>query len=703
MKGKQTSEKFRLIDQIIPDVGVHGSITGVLATSFDLNAEFFETDFLPSLLGLGAWNDRAWTTRIAMEKHLALMESMVVYMQPDRYQGRPRSLRVSLIPYVETGARVLHAKVLLVVYERAIRLILSSANLTPDGYRHNREVAVALFASERDIHHAAIIRSALQAMPEVLGARWGEDAEVVYRKALGLTDDWAVPEGTDDFFIWGGAEQPLHQQFLALWPEGEQIDRISIVSPFWSQAVENGPVGIFLKNIESTGALGVEAELNLYSEARLDAEGNYWPELTGEHARFDFRKLGVRARAWAVDPSVPVEDVGMRSDFTGRRRLHAKIVLMEGPDTTLAYVGSANFTAHGWGFLSRPESANIEAGVILRRTGAERQDLRQLLPPTAGVPIPLEGEPQVEKPAEEEPVSGDWPRFLQEAVLVPANEGEQRLVLRVVVDPEAIKGAWTLAIAGEPPHPLLSIADASAKKTEYRKDLEEQVLNVLLRQREIQVSWWASEHSVAFPVNVALEARTRLPISPGDHRPGEGMLLAYYQGRITFEDLFPPPVDDPDVVIDEDRPSADELERVVDTSGIQSYQIREFVEALTGIRQELKASAISEPAMRLALRGAVSPVALAQQIKAAVLKGERTAVGGAFELVELVACLLSAKCYEVPESLQAAWMREIDAALTEVESCLADVRKANGSKLGRRFKQYEMQLRRHLRTGEPRS
>ena len=406
----------------------------------------------------------------------------------------------------------------------------------------------------------------------------------------------------------------------------------------------------------------------------------------------------MRARAYAVDPSVPAEDVGMRSDFTGRRRLHAKVVLMEGPATTLAYVGSANFTAHGWGFLPRPESANIEAGVILRRTGSERHDLRQLLPPTVGMPIPLEGVPQVEKPAEDEPISGVWPGFLQAAVLIPADEGQQRLVLRVVVDLESIKGGWSLGVAGEPPHPLLSVADASAWIAEYRLDLEEQVLNALLRQREIQVTWWAVNRSVAFPVNVTLVARTQLPISPGDHRPGEDMLLAYYQGRITFEDLFPPPVDDPDVVIDEDRPSADELGRVVDTSDIQSYQIREFVEALTGIRQDLKSSAISEPAMRLALRGAVSPVALAQHIKAAVLKGERTPVGGSFELVELVACLLSARSNEVPESLQAAWMREIDTALREVESCLAEVRKANGSQLGRGFKQYETQLRRHLNT-----
>ena len=501
----------------------------------------------------------------------------------------------------------------------------------------------------------------------------------------------------------GGSEQPLHQQFLAQWPEGEQIDRISIVSPFWSPAVKNGPVGLFLKEIGSRGALGAALELKLLSEARLDADGRYWPELTGEHARFDFRQLGVRATAYAVDPRIPAEDLGMRSDFTGRRRLHAKVVLMEGLETALAYVGSANFTNRGWGFLPRTETANIEAGVVLRRRGSGRQDLQRLLPPTIGEPIPLEGTPQVEKPEEDETVSGEWPRFLLEAILVPADAGQQRLALRVVVDPQSIKGYWSLTVAGEPPHSLLSVAGTSVANAEYRLDLEEQVLNALLKQREIQVTWWALDRAVAFPISVALEARTQLPISPDDHRPGEGMLLAYYQGRISFEDLFPPPADDPDADIDDARLSAEELERVVDTSGIQSYQIREFVEALTGIRQDLKASAISEPAMRLALRGAVSPVALARQIKDAVLEGKRTPVGGAFELVELVVCLLSARSYEVPESLQEAWRSQVDAALVEVESCLADVRKAKGSQLGRGFKQYESQLRGYLVSGVPRS
>ncbi|MEW6441457.1 MAG: hypothetical protein AB1640_11030 [bacterium] len=52
----------------------------------------------------------------------------------------------------------------------------------------------------------------------------------------------------------------------------------------------------------------------------------------------------------------------------------------------------------------------------------------------------------------------------------------------------------------------------------------------------------------------------------------------------------------------------------VDTARIQSYQIREFVEALQGIRDDLKnASGACEQAMRMALVGVVSPGCLTAQ------------------------------------------------------------------------------------------
>src|SRR5438477_348650 len=80
---------------------------------------------------------------------------------------------------------------------------------------------------------------------------------------------------------------------------------------------------------------------------------------------------------------------------------------------------------------------------------------------------------------------------------------------------------------------------------------------------------------------------------------------AYYQGRISWEDLFPEP--DPPPGTGGATPNAGEFGEGVDTSQIQSYQMREFVEALKGIADDLRAaSKSSRPCMRLALLGTVS-------------------------------------------------------------------------------------------------
>ena len=91
------------------------------------------------------------------------------------------------------------------------------------------------------------------------------------------------------------------------------------------------------------------------------------------------------------------------------------------------------------------------------------------------------------------------------------------------------------------------------------------------RRHLARVSWPAARKD--------LEARLLLPVSPGSPPPGEKLLLAYYQGRIAPEDIYPPPPDENNTPAEPPIPhNASESE--VDTSRIQSYQIREFVEAL---------------------------------------------------------------------------------------------------------------------------
>jgi phosphatidylserine/phosphatidylglycerophosphate/cardiolipin synthase-like enzyme len=147
MNRKPASASRKLIDRLVPDER-WGALHGFLATTYELQPDFLETDFLPSIFGLGAWDDRSWASRIAIEKQLAQLEAATVFMEARKYRGRPRSLRLEVVPVA--GDRKLHAKVLLLVHEKAVRLLVASANLTDPGYRRNREVAAVLSADAKD-------------------------------------------------------------------------------------------------------------------------------------------------------------------------------------------------------------------------------------------------------------------------------------------------------------------------------------------------------------------------------------------------------------------------------------------------------------------------------------------------------------------------------------------------------------------------
>jgi len=684
----------KLMDRIALDEERLGPMRGLLATTYELDPEFFEIDFLPTLLGLGAWDDRSWTTRIAMEKSLALMEAAAVVMEAGRYRGRPRSLRLELTPYVARAAGTLHAKVLVLVYDRAIRLLVGSSNLTTQGYRHNREVMLVLTAMPDALEQAALIRSALDTIPDALADAWSPGAERVRRLALEHLAQWGAPRSqraSDERFVWSGGPTPLRQTFLDAWPGGEPVRRIRIVSPFWSEERGDGPLEQLLGALQGRNALSDGCKLELGTEAHLHPDGHYRPVLPPSVAALDTTKHHVEGSARAVSPRVLPEEVGM-PDFRGVRPLHAKVVLLEGPTTSLAYAGSANFTASGWGFLPEPTRANIEAGVILRRTGRDRGALAALIPDAIGEPVELGGSAADEVTAPEQS-AGDppWPSFVRDMVLTPARQDPESLELAVHVEPASVAGPWSLATADEPARTLLQVGPGETRP-EHHVPVDRDTLGTLLRTRELAVSWWASEASARYPLNVALPAREHLPIAPGARHPGEQQLLAYYQGRVAWEELYP----DPEEQAPADPASDYRIQHdAVDTTRIQSYQIRSFVEALEGIRQDMLAAAVSEPAMRLALTGPVSPVALARQVTDAVREGERTPTAGGFQLVEILGCIHAARARSVPERLREAWSEHTRRAAEQVSRLLDKLRSDHPQALGPSsgFAHYERSLR----------
>ena len=668
---KKEIQKRRLINWTMAEESL-GNARGLVATTFDLNPSFFETDYLPSVLGLGAWDDRTWTSRIALERQLALMESVTIFAEAGRYQGRPRSLRVEHVPVSPGAGRRLHAKVTLIVYEKGCRVVVASANLTEQGYRANRECAAVFTVTDEDRGDAHILNEAIAGLRREMGPWWTEGAERVAEAAEQFIGQAQIDEDIDTRFAWSGGKASLLDDFLQATPS-EPIQELTIVSPFWSEGAESRFLEAFLGKLKSRDLIGEDMKLSFLTEAKHDGEDDFLPILPPGFGAFDFGAYGIKATAQGVDPSVLPEEIDFKSDFVGKRPLHAKTLIARGTGGATVYLGSANFTRRGWSIDLPASKANIEAGIIVR---LDRGDARvdSLIPKGVGPKVALtgDGEAPIAEPADAE-ADQPWPSFIQRAALTPSMNEKDALELIIEVDQQTESTPWSASLPShqdeDPTGELLKVD--SNDQSVHRVELNEALFRQLLKEQEILIKWPSNTTGRAIPLNVDIAAREGLPLAPRVGAPREQHLIAYYQGRIAWEDLFPDP-DDPQGQIDLERDTAPDSG--VDTSGIQSYQIREFVEALTGIRHDLQSAMGSPAAMRLALFGPVSPTQLAKVIESSVRDGVRTPTGGAFQLVEILQCVLSIDEQAVAPQNISAWRELRDKATVEIRERLSRIR-----------------------------
>jgi hypothetical protein len=319
--------------------------------------------------------------------------------------------------------------------------------------------------------------------------------------------------------------------------------------------------------------------------------------------------------------------------------------------------------------------------------------LQNLVPKTAGEPVSLAGAAAGQLAlADPLPDQFPWPAFLLEVLLaVSENDVEHPdLVIKIA---DTVTGPWSISHLPTDDSPrivLLAVEHIEPDRQCYRISLTKDGVSRLLRDQEVHVEWWESRESRAFPINVSEDARMSLPLSPGSGRPEEQHLIDYYQGRITWEDLFPDPETIPG------SKSGHEPEGGVDTSRIQSYIIRDFVEALEGLRNDLKSVAQAPTAcMRLALLGSVSPVALAKRVFEAADTGARTPLASAFQLVEILACLDAARHAEAAARYQEEWIALVDQAATVVSAMLEKIQQRHPEDFSRDFRRYAKIVRQH--------
>jgi len=681
---KQFRSSNSLIDWIRP-TEADGPLLGAVFATYGLgleNPDFFGQDFLPTLLGLGGVRDRGYASPVTLERTLSTVDTTLICDAHGVAAGARPTLRIDVLPI---GYKVHHAKIVLIHRHNRVRLIVGSANLTHAGFRQSREIATVLDFHPDSRLPVEILEQALGRWIEVLGDTVDDSLRNNLAAVVERVRSWSLssPRKGDGLpqVVFGGGPVPLWQQLVNVWPPGEPLERWCICSPFWPQS--QGRVGTtpFEAIADSLVAKGVSlADCHLDIITRADSPSDRaLPRFPFALIRY-LRERGFAVQQGQILPAqLEVADEEIPSGMAAENRdLHAKWIVLAGPSTVVAMVGSANFTRQGLGVLSEPRSANIEACVLWQST-RDRWDLDAWRPPIRGQIVDWATctVADVVDPPVEEAKAEDWPEFVQKVELaihwahLPDPDGELRIHFRP--GPEtSFRVEWP--IAGSPDHEGVECTSGLGDPLCIK--ITSVCVRALLVRRAIHVCWNDSSRMAWFPINILQECKPGMPSVLGA-KPSEEQLLAYFHGRITEEDLLIRLEQQAQAAIDHTTIALQEnAERL---RQLQNYVLREFVESLYGLSRTLQDSAFSPRAAEQALLGDLSPVSLAEQVVQAFLAGRRSPTAAAYQLAELVRVvgelewsIESERAGEARSALESVRSRAMDRLFGLVATALAN-------------------------------
>lgn len=360
-----------------------GEPVACIASTFEFDAAFFETELLPRFLGLRFdHTENELTFLIEREEKLALTDTAVL-VDVHKVDPGQTTLRWDQVPITVPGSQsIQHSKITLLAWEKLVRLIVGSANLKRQGYRRNREVFAALdFYDDPESPPRRPIMDSLALLEGILAwARVPAATRQRTRKSISLIRDklagWtAMP---DEF-------RPREQSKVALivtcpalgnqrprsaldqvaekWGSRSASD-VTVITPFVGQSSgEQDRVVLRLAMIPRTrdcvgwlvGPRHPDEESD--PEVRVALSQNF-----GAAWRQCFESRG-GARVLAIPQFTKGVD---RSN----RLLHSKLLSLEGANHQFVMIGSSNFTPHGMGV----GVFNVEANLLFEDPGGKVWD-----------------------------------------------------------------------------------------------------------------------------------------------------------------------------------------------------------------------------------------------------------------------------------------------------------------------------------------
>lgn len=366
-----------------PDVG---SPIACLASTYTFHAALFEDDLLPRFLGLRFDNTEKERIFIAEREDKLSTVTAAVFVDAAHVDGRQTTGRWSQIP-VRVPGGCQHSKVTVLVWEKRVRVLVASANLTTTGYRRNREVAACLDFYDGDGSAPRQLLAAvldfvedelleLGSMPPGTTTRLAEVIKSTRERARA----WKLPDAPNSLptttFVpvapkrSGHAGRSVMDPLLDAWGS-RSASRLFVMTPFIGDSAT--AVSTTMKELMRIARVrGAEGHLIL---------GGRPSEQDGDRYNVDlpdwFRDEW--AKAWKADADaisvyvVPLQREGEKVD----RSLHAKAIMVASDERTLLLVGSSNFSPHGLGI----GIYNLEANLCyVARDQADVRALETALP-----------------------------------------------------------------------------------------------------------------------------------------------------------------------------------------------------------------------------------------------------------------------------------------------------------------------------------
>ncbi|HND51597.1 MAG TPA: hypothetical protein PLV92_04340 [Pirellulaceae bacterium] len=377
-------------------VGDVGPPWACLATTFEFNAEYFESELLPRFLGLRFdLTENEPTFLVEREEALALTR-VAALVDQSRFDSQQSTLRWDQLP-IRIPNGIQHAKITVLAWRNFVRILVGSANITREGYRRNREIFTALdFWNGQQSAPRRLLIETLDLLALLLD--WAHTAKASIERTGAILDDlrrvareWS--DAPDDFTprerpraTWavthpstttGRPARSALRELLQQWGT-RRVESVRIVTPFTARdSRSSDPV------VELLGQLAMSRDCKGYlvvpelprapeePERRIDVPIGFkasWESL-----------LGRRGGSFVLPIPACVEGREARN-----RPLHAKCVLLESESDDIAQlmVGSSNFTPRGMGLGVQ----NFEANLIFEDVCSKKRDGRRLSE-RVGLPI----------------------------------------------------------------------------------------------------------------------------------------------------------------------------------------------------------------------------------------------------------------------------------------------------------------------------